>query len=61
VWIAFVNEIMVFEKDGLPRAEYRVYTPDGARLILNSILVEPDRLILTSDPLGVYEFSRPDK
>jgi hypothetical protein len=61
VWIAFGNEIMVFEKDGLPRAEYRVYTPDGARLILNSILVEPDRLILTSDPLGVYEFSRPDK
>jgi len=61
VWIAFGNEIMVFEKDGLPRAEYRVYTPQGARLILNSILVEPDRLILTSDPLGIYEFPRPDK
>jgi len=52
---------MVFEKDGVPRAEYRVYTPQGARLILNSILVESDRVILTSDPLGIYEFPRPDK
>jgi hypothetical protein len=61
VWLGFGNEIMVFEKDGTPRAEYRVYTADGARLILNSILVEPDRLILTSDPLGIFEFPRPDK
>ncbi len=61
IWLAFGNEIMVFEKDGLPRSEYRVYTPEGARLILNSILIEADRLILTSDPLGIYEFPRPDK
>ncbi len=61
VWLAFGNELMLFEKDGLQRAEYRVYTPDGARLVVNSILVEPDRLILTADPLGIYEFPRPDK
>jgi len=61
VWLAFGNEIMVFEKDGLQLAEYRVYTPEGGRLILNSILVEPERLVITSDPLGIYEFPRPDK
>ena len=61
VWLAFGNEIMVFEKDGLQRAEYRLYTPEGGRLILNSILVEPERLIISSDPLGIYEFPRPDK
>ncbi len=52
---------MLFEKDGLQLAEYRLYTPDGGRLILNSILIEPERLIITSDPLGIYEFPRPDK
>ena len=61
VWLAFGNEIMLFEKDGLPLAEYRLYTPDGGRLIMNSILVEPERLVITADPLGIYEFPRPDK
>jgi DNA-binding beta-propeller fold protein YncE len=61
IWLAFGNEIMLFEKDGLQLAEYRLYTPEGGRLILNSILVEPERLIITSDPLGIYEFPRPDK
>jgi len=61
VWLAFGNELMLFESDGRERAEYRVYTPDGGRLVLNSVLVEADRLILTSDPLGIYEFPRPDK
>jgi hypothetical protein len=47
--------------DGHLRSEHRVYTPDGARLVLNSILVDPDRLIFSADSLGVYEFPRPDK
>jgi hypothetical protein len=61
IWIGFGNEIMLFEKDGLQLAEYRVYTPEGGRLILNSILIEPERLVITADPLGIYEFPRPDK
>jgi hypothetical protein len=61
VWLGFGNEIMLFEKDGLQLAEYRLYTPEGGRLIMNSILVEPERLVITSDPLGIYEFPRPDK
>jgi len=36
-------------------------TPQGARLEGNTILVEQDRLIVGSDPLGIYEFERPDK
>jgi hypothetical protein len=61
VWLGFGNEVMVFGKDGLELAEYRLYTPEGGRLILNSILVEPERIVVTSDPLGIYEFPRPDK
>ena len=61
IWMALGDELLLLDTDGRLLFEYRVYTPDGARLSPNSILVEPDHLILTSDPLGVYEFPRPDK
>jgi hypothetical protein len=50
-----------FDKDGNRRASYTMYTPKGARLEMNVILIEPDRMLIGSDPLGVYEFDRPDK
>lgn len=61
VWIALNNTLMHFDKEGNRRATYRIYTPQGARLEANTMLVEPDRLIIGSDPLGIYEFERPDK
>ena len=33
----------------------------GAALQPVGILVEPDRILLVSDPAGIYEFARPDK
>jgi hypothetical protein len=38
-----------------------MYTPEGARLEANTILIEPDRMIIGGDPIGIYEFQRPDK
>ena len=61
VWIALHNLLLQFDKDGSRRAGYLLYTPAGARLEASSILVEKDRLIIGSDPLGVYEFVRPVK
>jgi hypothetical protein len=61
VWIALYNTLLHFDKEGNRRATYKVYTPQGARLEANTILVEKDRLIIGSDPLGIYEFERPDK
>ncbi len=61
VWIALYNTLLHFDKDGNRRASYQIYTPQGARLEANTILVEKDRLIIGSDPLGIYEFDRPDK
>src|SRR5258708_4456224 len=61
VWVAFYNTLLHFDKEGNRRATYKVYTPQGARLETNTILVESDRLIIGSDPLGIYEFERPDK
>jgi hypothetical protein len=61
VWIALYNTLLHFDKEGNRRATYKIYTPQGARLEANTILVENDRLIIGSDPLGIYEFERPDK
>src|SRR5437016_3738189 len=61
VWIALYNTLLHFDKEGNRRATYKIYAPQGARLEGNTILVEQDRLIVGSDPLGIYEFERPDK
>jgi hypothetical protein len=61
VWIALYNTLLHFDKEGNRRATYKIYTPEGAWLEANTILVEPDRLIIGSDPLGIYTFERPDK
>jgi len=61
VWLALYDTLLHFDKDGNRRATYKIYTPQGARLDANVILVEKDRLLIGSDPLGIYEFARPDK
>jgi hypothetical protein len=61
VWIAVGNTLLRFDKEGNRRASYQLYTPEGARLEAKVILVEPDRLLIGSDPLGIYEFDRADK
>src|SRR5467141_1508479 len=61
VWVALYNTLLHFDKEGNRRATYKIYTPQGARLEANTILVEKDRLIIGNDPLGIYEFARPDK
>lgn len=61
VWMALGDKLLHFDKDGNRRATYLLYTPEGARLEANMILVDKDHLIIGSDPLGIYEFDRPDK
>jgi hypothetical protein len=61
VWMALGDKLLHFDKDGNRRATYLIYTKEGARLEANTILVEQDRLIIGSDPLGIFEFERPDK
>jgi hypothetical protein len=61
VWMALHNRLLHFDKEGNRRASYLIYTSGRARLEANTILVERDRLMIGSDPLGIYEFDRPDK
>jgi len=61
VWMGLHNTLVHFDKDGIRRSEYQIYTPNGTRLEANVILVEEERLLIGADPLGVYEFPRPDR
>jgi hypothetical protein len=61
VWMCLHNTLLHFDKDGVRRSEYQIYTPDGSRLQGTVVLVEEDRLLIGSDPLGIYEFHRPDR
>jgi DNA-binding beta-propeller fold protein YncE len=61
VWMALHNTLLHFDKDGNRRSEYQIYTKDGARIEANVILVEENRLLIGADPLGVFEFARPDR
>jgi hypothetical protein len=61
VWIALHNTLLHFDKDGNRRSEYQIYTKDGARIEANVLLVEEKRLLIGADPIGVYEFARPDR
>lgn len=61
VWAAMGDELSHFDKDGGLVATYRTATANGTRLEPSAILIELGRILLAVDPLGVYEFERPDK
>jgi hypothetical protein len=61
VWIGLHNTLVHFDNEGIRRSEYQIYTPKGAPLDATIILVEEERLLIGSDPLGIYEFHRPDR
>jgi hypothetical protein len=61
IWMALHNLLVHFDKDGIRRSEYQMYTPKGSPLDGNLILVEENRLLIGGDPVGIYEFHRPDR
>lgn len=61
IWLAIGTLLIHFDKEGQRIASFRTFTPDGARLEPSMILVEPDRLLIGSDPQGTYEFPKPAK
>jgi alkylated DNA nucleotide flippase Atl1 len=61
VWAAIGNALLHFSKDGSRLPTFRTVTKDGARIEPKTILVEANRLLLAADPMGIFEFARPDK
>ena len=60
IWIAHGGSLIHFAADGSRRGIYRTYTPAGVRLEATAILLEPERILLASDSLGIFDFPRPD-
>jgi len=58
LWLALGNLFLHFDNADNNTASNRAYTPGGARMVPNFILVEKDDLLLGNDPLGIYEFPR---
>jgi hypothetical protein len=61
LWIAIGDELVHFDKDGNRRAAYRTSTKDGVRIEPSSILVEHDRILIASDPQGIFDFALPER
>lgn len=61
VWAAIGNALLHFSKDGSRLPTYRTVTKEGVRIEPKAILVEPGRILLAADPIGIFEFARPDK
>lgn len=61
IWVALGDRLLLFDRDGNRRSSFRTFTAEGARIEPTAILVEPTRLLLGSDSLGIFEFARPDK
>jgi hypothetical protein len=60
-WLAIGNALLHFDKDGGRRSTHHLFMPDGARLEPKVILVEQERLLAGADPIGIFEFEKPDK
>jgi predicted DNA-binding WGR domain protein len=61
VWMGLHNTLIHFDKDGIRRSEYQIYTPKGTRIEASVILVREETLWIGADPLGIFEFQRPDR
>jgi hypothetical protein len=61
LFVAIGAQLLHFDREGVRKQTYRLFTKDGTRVEASAILVEPDRLIIASETQGVFEFPRPDK
>jgi hypothetical protein len=61
VWVSVAGNLVHFDKDGQLQGHYCLSTTDQAAIKPTTILVEPNRILIGSDPFGVFEYARPDK
>jgi hypothetical protein len=54
IWMALGDVLLRLSSTGDILAGMRTYSPSGARIVSQTILAEPERLLLGNDPLGIY-------
>lgn len=60
-WAAIADTLVHLDSNGNRLEIYYLTITGGQTLKPTAILVEPTRLLIASDPWGIYEFPRPDK
>jgi hypothetical protein len=61
VWAAIGGDLVHFDKDGNLAGYYCLSSSDKGPVRPTAILVEPDRILIGTDPFGMFEYVRPDK
>jgi hypothetical protein len=61
LWASIGPELLQFSPDGTRRVTYRAYTAEGVRVDAAAMVIEPQRLLLVSSSVGIFEFTRPAK
>jgi len=61
VWAAIGGELVHFDKDGKYAGDYCLSSSDQAPVKPTTLIVEPNRILIGTDPFGVFEYARPDK
>lgn len=61
VWAAIGGDLVEFDKDGKLAGDYCLSTADQSPVRPVTILVEPNRILLGTDPFGIFIYPRPDK
>lgn len=61
VWAAIGGNLVHFDKDGKLDGYYCLSTADETPVKPTTLLVEPDRILIGTDPFGIFQYSRPDK
>ena len=61
IWASVGATLVHFDKDGQLAGYYCLSTAGQAPVKPTTILVEPNRILIGSDPFGIFEYARPDK
>jgi hypothetical protein len=61
VWAAVGGSLLHFDGEGSLVGAYCLNSADQVPVRPSAILVEPDRILLGTDPFGIFDYARPDK
>jgi hypothetical protein len=61
IWAGIGDTLVHFSPDGNPAGIYYLMMAGATPLKPTALLVERDRILIASDPWGVFAFARPDK
>jgi hypothetical protein len=61
VWAAIGGDLVHFDKDGKLAGYYCLSSGDQSAVKPTTLLVEPNRILVGTDPFGIFQYARPDK